>query len=33
MELPDDGPLQEVRAREREFVKFGATIAVVEKEN
>jgi pyruvate/2-oxoglutarate dehydrogenase complex dihydrolipoamide acyltransferase (E2) component len=33
MESPDDGSLQEVRAREGEFVKFGATIAVVEKEN
>ena len=31
IESPDDGSLQEVRAREGEFVKFGATIAVVEK--
>jgi pyruvate/2-oxoglutarate dehydrogenase complex dihydrolipoamide acyltransferase (E2) component len=31
IESPDEGELQEVTAREGDFVKFGAAVAVVEK--
>lgn len=31
IESPDEGELQEVAAREGDFVKFGAAVAVVEK--
>jgi pyruvate/2-oxoglutarate dehydrogenase complex dihydrolipoamide acyltransferase (E2) component len=31
IESPDEGELQEIKAREGDFVKFGAAVAVVEK--
>ena len=31
IESPDDGQLEQINAREGEFVKFGAVVAVVEK--
>ena len=31
IESPDDGQLEEINAREGDFVKFGAVVAVVEK--
>jgi pyruvate/2-oxoglutarate dehydrogenase complex dihydrolipoamide acyltransferase (E2) component len=31
VESPDEGELQEIKAREGDFVKFGAVVAVVEK--
>lgn len=31
IESPDDGQLEEISAREGDFVKFGAVVAVIEK--
>jgi 2-oxoglutarate dehydrogenase E2 component (dihydrolipoamide succinyltransferase) len=31
IESPDDGQLEEINAREGEFVKFGAVVAVIDK--
>jgi len=31
IESPDEGELQEIKAREGDFVKFGAAVAMVEK--
>ena len=31
IESPDDGQLEQINAREGDFVKFGAVVAVVEK--
>jgi biotin carboxyl carrier protein len=30
IESPDDGLLQEIRAQEGEFVKFGVVVAIIE---
>lgn len=33
IEAPEGGQLDEIRAQEGEFVKFGAVVAVIDKEN
>jgi pyruvate/2-oxoglutarate dehydrogenase complex dihydrolipoamide acyltransferase (E2) component len=33
IESPDDGQLEAINAREGEFVKFGAVVAVIDKPN
>ena len=33
IESPDDGQIDEIRAQEGDFVKFGAVVAVIDQEN
>jgi len=33
IEAPDDGQLNEIKAQEGDFVKFGAVVAVIDEEN